>query len=635
MPANLAHRFTIIPATDDDEYDVFVYYPHPDRPVTHFVTVTPQLAKQHVSRLLARAAVKIPIKDIQTQVTLYRPSGLLIEPIPTLLERTRQWLREHLEDQSVQLDISEVISEVFPEDRNYRELDVIVVTPDIEESLDEVAGDRFGKVIRDRESAIRGNAIDSTTIKTSGTMQELFNADFHAGRPSDKFGPPAALFSPVLGLLHYHLAHLDDDLPEIRIDHHELQRAHAFISASLESYDNEDARGEAVKALKASLHPNVQWKPTRNGITPDVVFGSPASLPCGILQLKNEVGLDGDASLQARVSYVKCVTEDKEEIKRLRKISNCPAVVIGLMGDLVEIGVTVYTDGPYSNYIFSSGRMRLDYHKDANVLRITRAFSAVKLALAGLQKYYEQLKNDPPPKLSIQHLFPSPVPEPSWQGKMPRITFTDRLSRTGRPFILLDPSVVTSEVLADDRRSGLYIGKLYPSGDSGAAEDCVEVVVKFTSQYNAEAHRTVSDAGFAPTLRACVPVCGGLKMIVMDRVQGQNAYAWRAERRGSKLPPTVYESMHSAIEVLHQAGFVFGDLRLSNIMCVPDGRVMLVNFDWAGKAGEARYPVTLNDSLTIWAPGVERYAIMRKEHDLHLLKHIKNSCDSVSPPSSP
>ncbi len=141
-------------------------------------------------------------------------------------------------------------------------------------------------------------------------------------------------------------------------------------------------------------------------------------------------------------------------VTSLSQVSNCPAVVIGLMGDLIEIGATVYTDGPHSDYLFSSGRMRLDYHKDTNVLRIARAFKAVKLALTGLREYYEQLKIEPPPKPNIQHLFPSPVPEPSWQGNIPRITFTNRLSRTGRPFILLDSSVANPEVLADDRRSG-------------------------------------------------------------------------------------------------------------------------------------------------------------------------------------
>ncbi|KAI0808275.1 hypothetical protein C8Q74DRAFT_1363676 [Fomes fomentarius] len=506
------------------------------------------------------------IEDTEKSVTLYRPSGLLIRPVNTSFERTRQWLREHLGDESAKLDPADVLCDLLPPE-DLRELGVVIVTPDIEESLDEVPVG-IGKAIRVREAAIRGNNLPSpsTTVTSFEAMKKLFDGEFHAGRLDGHYGPPAALFSPVLGLLHYHLTHLDDDLPEIRPDYRELERTHAFISDSLESFKNEEARFEAetIFAFIERLHPDVEWEPTQNG-TFDVVYGSPTGLPCGILRLKNEVGLDGDASIQARVSYVKCVTEDKEEIKRLRKISNCPAVVIGLMGDLVEIGVAVYTDGPYSDFLYSSGRMRLGYHQNANVLRIARAFSAVKLALAGLRKHYEELKVNPPPKWSIQHPFPSPIPEPWWQGKMPRITFTDRLSRTGRQFTLLDPSVVTS----------------------------VEVLVKFTAEYNADAHRILAKAGFAPALHACVPVCGGLKMVVMDRVQGENA--WNAEQR-DELPLTVYESVRSAIEVLHLAGFVFGDLRLPNIMCLPDGRAMLVDFDWVGKADEARYPATLNDT---------------------------------------
>lgn len=118
------------------------------------------------------------------------------------------------------------------------------------------------------------------------------------------------------GLLHYHLTHLDDDLPEIRPDYLELKRTHAFISDSLESFKKEEARSDAADlfAFIERLHPDVEWEPTQNG-TPDAVYGSLTGLPCGILRLKNEVGLDGDASTQARVSYVMHVSEDKQEVR--------------------------------------------------------------------------------------------------------------------------------------------------------------------------------------------------------------------------------------------------------------------------------------------------------------------------------
>jgi hypothetical protein len=43
-------------------------------------------------------------------------------------------------------------------------------------------------------------------------------------------------------------------------------------------------------------------------------------------------------------------------------------------------------------------------------------------------------------------------------------------------------------------------------------------VVKFTAQYHPEAHHLLAAEGLAPVLHACVPVCGGLFMVVMDRV---------------------------------------------------------------------------------------------------------------------
>ncbi len=48
------------------------------------------------------------------------------------------------------------------------------------------------------------------------------------------------------GLLHYHLTHLDDDLPEIRPDYRELKQTHAFISDLLEIFKKEEARSDAA-----------------------------------------------------------------------------------------------------------------------------------------------------------------------------------------------------------------------------------------------------------------------------------------------------------------------------------------------------------------------------------------------------
>ncbi|PCH36985.1 hypothetical protein WOLCODRAFT_28875 [Wolfiporia cocos MD-104 SS10] len=220
---------------------------------------------------------------------------------------------------------------------------------------------------------------------------------------------------------------------------------------------------------------------------------------------------------------------------------------------------------------------------------------------------------------------------------MPSLSFTDRLSRTGELYLLAK--------LPDERRSGLYLATMPKSrgtdwpatgSSSGDAPDGqVEVVVKFTTKYNADAHRVLADAGLAPALHACIPVCGRLHMVVMERVHGE--MAWNIQQRGELLPYTVYKDVKAAIDLLHQHNLVFGDLRAPNIMCAPGAsssgpdegsHAMLIDFDWVGTHGSARYPAILNDSLPVWAFGMQRCAIMYKEHDLAMLEKFRELCQA-------
>ncbi|KAI0277469.1 hypothetical protein BGY98DRAFT_918171, partial [Russula aff. rugulosa BPL654] len=129
--------------------------------------------------------------------------------------------------------------------------------------------------------------------------------------------------------------------------------------------------------------------------------------------------------------------------------------------------------------------------------------------------------------------------------------------------------------------------------------DICELVVKFTAQYHPEAHRLLATEGLAPVLYACVPVCGGLFIVVMDLVHGE--LAWEADNRGelrtistrtAKMPSCCFTPT------------TFGNLRTPNIMDVPGGsdwdarcRGMLIDFDWVGTQGISRYPGR-------WSPGL-------------------------------
>jgi hypothetical protein len=275
------------------------------------------------------------------------------------------------------------------------------------------------------------------------------------------------------------------------------------------------------------------------------------------------------------------------------------------MGNLFEIGVATYTDGPYYNLLFSE-RLGLGFHGAKNLLRLARAFSATRRVLADLSQFYRAVHCQPAPG-SIAHLFPSPLPVPTYTDPVPSLTFTHRLSPLGETFLLAEDERT--------RRSGLYLAAmarprstnededtvmLFPSVD--AVLDTSEVVVKFTTQYHPEAHRLLATKGLAPVLHACVPVCGGLFMVVMDRVHGE--MAWHMGDQGELLPYDVYKDIQDAVMLLHSKDFVFGDLRTPNIMVLPGGsgsdtqcRGMLIDFDWVGAHGVGRYPASLDDCL--------------------------------------
>lgn len=177
------------------------------------------------------------------------------------------------------------------------------------------------------------------------------------------------------------------------------------------------------------------------------------------------------------------------------------------------------------------------------------------------------------------------------------------------------------------------------SSSVNALADTCEVVVKFTAQYHPEAHRLFTTEGLARALHACVPVCGGLFMVVMDHVHGE--LAWHAlEDNGELLPYDIYKDTQDAVALFHSNNFVFGDLRTANIMVVPgrsgsDARCrgMLIDFDWVGTHGIGRYPTSLEDGLPDWvSSGIRRYGIMDKAHDLAMLNEFKVQCRSVQLP---
>ncbi|KAI1786414.1 hypothetical protein LXA43DRAFT_898073, partial [Ganoderma leucocontextum] len=95
------------------------------------------------------------------------------------------------------------------------------------------------------------------------------------------------------------------------------------------------------------------------------------------------------------------------------------------------------------------------------------------------------------------------------------------------------------------------------------------------------------------------------------------------------------------LSLLGERGFVHGGLRPSNVILqpMPDGskKAYIINFDCAGKAGEARYPYGPYWRVLRWPcfPDELFYQLITHEHDKNMRSWLLEPNPSATPTSEP
>ncbi|ESK86345.1 hypothetical protein Moror_5052 [Moniliophthora roreri MCA 2997] len=166
----------------------------------------------------------------------------------------------------------------------------------------------------------------------------------------------------------------------------------------------------------------------------------------------------------------------------------------------------------------------------------------------------------------------------------------------------------------------LHENKLLFSDDSG------QYVVKFTRRYSEKAHRYLASIGSAPKLWQCKEIPGGWIAILMEK----SSYALLHDLL---LPKENQERVRykvtEIVQKLHSEGLVHGDIRDVNLLVDNDSllsggdvRVHFIDFDWAGLAGEAKYPIGVNTISMKRPVGVEDGGTITEEHDKEMVSYL-------------
>ena len=147
------------------------------------------------------------------------------------------------------------------------------------------------------------------------------------------------------------------------------------------------------------------------------------------------------------------------------------------------------------------------------------------------------------------------------------------------------------------------------------------VLLKFTRTYSIELHALCSSLGHAPNIIGFQRLPGDWYAVAMEYLP--SAARISRARELATYRETWTNELKALVNTFHARGLVHGDLRDPNIVC--DGRrVMLLDFDWAGKDGEASYPTAkLCKELT--EGRLNAGLKISKEDDIRVLNNTLNA----------
>jgi serine/threonine protein kinase len=179
-----------------------------------------------------------------------------------------------------------------------------------------------------------------------------------------------------------------------------------------------------------------------------------------------------------------------------------------------------------------------------------------------------------------------------------------------------------------------YLGYLEndPSCTAIRAQTCTkparDIVIKFVDRYGKRAHEVLAEAGLAPRLDYCgspqldggQPSYRSLYMVVMEYVDGQTLSTGKG-KMDPKTVAIVRSEVRCALDLLHNNGLVFGDLRPPNVMITKAKEVKLIDFDWAGVSGQVKYPCLISSSVD-WPADVKALDIIQVAHDNDMLTRL-------------
>ncbi|KIM42779.1 hypothetical protein M413DRAFT_26774 [Hebeloma cylindrosporum] len=422
----------------------------------------------------------------------------------------------------------------------------------------------------------------------------------------------------------------------------DIRTAKEFLAfTTLLGMPEKERNTEFTRRLQSVLKPHriVNSLENEDGSSPDgacvVELSSGVEIPTLIIELECLLGDSGlDPSIQVGKSMRNAWLQPKRQ--EILNKACCPTLLIASGGAWLGVLGAVFTDRIIVQRLTDLMLVgQSEFEEDLRTYRLALVFMALRSCLTDLERFYRRLDEDKtiPPQVSLKQRHPRFFPYPT--------SFVEH--GTVVHFKYLEP-------MSEYSQSVTYKARIVNYPDDCAKRD---IVVKFVTKYGLEAHQFLSGLGHAPGLRYYGPLSGennlltsepsintpttaspsfpGLalvstrQMVIMDFI------------KAGPTPSNAHQQVSDVVKILHDNGYVFGDLRSSNVLFdMSNKKVKFVHFDWSGRyhRGEpesesssdmeqyAHYPLNLSMRI-LWPEGVEVLAPIRPAHDLAMLNRIE------------
>ncbi|KAL5537290.1 hypothetical protein ACEPAF_1113 [Sanghuangporus sanghuang] len=429
----------------------------------------------------------------------------------------------------------------------------------------ETGEDRLNKLLKKAPSSLTNEEVFR---KTAGDFVKM-------NRPFERHTIPIELLDPHFGKF--------KDNCSVPPEPWSQELLLELTSAACQWYDSETDRRSAI--LDVLNKSGIQMAAETINHTEYKTDGNcrVVVMPAAIRECKTTTGINS-AVFQSVGYYAQFLNNAKKKIKQ----SRFPCVLFVDTGTLFGLYGCIWT-GKYIHVEPLTPVYDLTCHSTDEISRdaIASVWNAFKETIRNLESYYDTLV-DPP--ITINLTFPYPTSYVDETDQVVNFTYLSRIEGN---------LVFTAQTNGDPKE---------------------KICIKFTRRYSETAHRLLADHGYTPQLRRVVPRPGNWLQVVMD----YSNYAPLSDAHlNSDEQEKVRSSVQRIVQVLHKNDIVHGDIREVNILIDKETlSVQLIDFDWAGTDGQARYPRQINTKSVRRPHGASDGKLITKEHDTKMVDFL-------------